>query len=168
LSKWKWRFLTDDDAVCAELLRFRYGHLPTQLWAGNALSTAAKYSLWWKDIVGPDRAVNEYWFNSNVACRVGNGNNIGFWRFKWFGDQPLCALFPELFAKETSKEALISERLQGNGSNRTWTWQWQQQLSDSEIQQVAALEELLFGLLLRPDEPDRWRWTSGTMGLFSV
>jgi hypothetical protein len=168
LSKWKWRFLTDDTAVWSELLRFRCGHLPTQLWAGTALSTAAKYSIWWKDIVSLDRAGNENWFVSQIACRVGNGNNTGFWRFKWYGDQPLCALFPDLFAKETSKEALIVERLQGNGSNRNWTWQWMQQLSESEIQQVAALEELLFGLSLRPDESDRWTWKSGTMGLFSV
>jgi hypothetical protein len=168
LSLWKWRFLTDDAAVWSELLRFRCGHLPTQLWAGTALSTAAKYSIWWKDIVSLDRAGNENWFVSHIACRVGNGNNTGFWRFKWYGDQPLCALFPDLFAKETSKEALIVERLQGNGSNRNWTWQWMQQLSESEIQQVAALEELLFGLSLRPDESDRWTWKSGMMGLFSV
>jgi hypothetical protein len=78
LSKWKWRFLTNDTAVWSELLRFRYGHLPTQLWAGTALSTAAKYSIWWKDIVSLDRARNENWFVSHIACRVGNGNNTGF------------------------------------------------------------------------------------------
>ncbi|KAK2452441.1 hypothetical protein QL285_000235 [Trifolium repens] len=77
-----------------------------------------------------------------LSIGLGNGNNTVFWRFKWYGDQPLCALFSELLAKETSKEALIVERLQGNGSNHNWTWQWLQQLSVSEIQQVAALEEL--------------------------
>jgi hypothetical protein len=39
LSKWKWRFLSDDEAMWADLLRFRYGHLPTHL-----LGTA-NYSL---------------------------------------------------------------------------------------------------------------------------
>jgi hypothetical protein len=39
LRKWKWRFLSDEEAVWADLLRFRYGHLPTHL-----LGTA-NYSL---------------------------------------------------------------------------------------------------------------------------
>jgi hypothetical protein len=52
LAKWKWRFLTESGAVWAELLRFRYGHLPTLLLAGNALSNYVKSSLWWIDIIG--------------------------------------------------------------------------------------------------------------------
>jgi hypothetical protein len=37
LSKWKCRFLCDDDAMWAALLRFRYGHLPTQVLGGGRL-----------------------------------------------------------------------------------------------------------------------------------
>jgi hypothetical protein len=78
LAKWKWRFLTENEAVWAELLRSRYGHLPTLLLAGNALSNPVKSSLWWRDIIGLERLSNENWFMSNVSCCVGNGKNIGF------------------------------------------------------------------------------------------
>jgi hypothetical protein len=37
LSKWKWHFLCDNDAMWAALLRFRYGHLPTQVLGGGRL-----------------------------------------------------------------------------------------------------------------------------------
>jgi hypothetical protein len=39
--------------------------------------------------------------------------NIGFWRFKWLGNQPFSVLFPDLFAKEAVKNAMVCERLQG-------------------------------------------------------
>jgi hypothetical protein len=55
LGKWKWRILTEGEAVWADLLRLRYGHLPTNLLAGNTLSYTVKSSLWWRDIIGLDR-----------------------------------------------------------------------------------------------------------------
>jgi hypothetical protein len=55
LGKWKWRILTEGEAVWADLLRPRYGHLPTNLLAGNTLSYTVKSSLWWRDIIGLDR-----------------------------------------------------------------------------------------------------------------
>jgi hypothetical protein len=100
LGKWKWRFLTESEAVWAELLRFRYGHLPTQLLKGNVVSYIVKSSLWWRDIIGLERGTNDSWFMSNIGCCVENGKNIDFWRFKWFGDQPFSLLFLDLFAKE--------------------------------------------------------------------
>jgi hypothetical protein len=111
LGKWKWRVLSEDDAVWSDLLHFRYGHLPSKLLTGVTLSNDVKSSLWWRDIIGLDRESNENWFLDNTSCRVGDGKTIGFWRFKWFGDQPFRDLFPDLFAKEARKDSLISERL---------------------------------------------------------
>jgi hypothetical protein len=99
---------------------------------------------------------------------VGDGKNIGFWRFKWFGDQLFSVLFPDLFSKEADKDVFIAERLQGNGNDREWTWNWLQQLSASEQQQLEALKEILLDFSLNPNVVDRWRWKTGTMGLFSV
>jgi hypothetical protein len=168
LAKWKWRFLTESEAVWAELLRFRYGHLPTLLLAGNALPNSVKSSLWWRDIIGLERASNENWFMSNISCCVRNCKNIGFWRFKWYGDQSFSLLFPDLFAKEAFKEAMIAERMQGDASNRVWIWNWVEDLSVSELQQLEVLKELLYGLSINPNNDDRWRWKSGAMGFFSV
>jgi hypothetical protein len=99
---------------------------------------------------------------------VGDGKNIGFWRFKWYGVQSFSALFPDLFAKEAVKDVLISERLKNDGTAMSWSWQWLQQLTPSEVNNMEELKELLVGFSLIPDCPDRWRWKSGSMGLFSV
>jgi hypothetical protein len=99
---------------------------------------------------------------------VGDGKAIGFWKMKWFGNQPFCELFPELFAKETFKEVLISDRMQGNGADRVWSWNWLQQLSFTETQQKESLQELLFDFSLNISCHDRWKWKSGLLNVFLV
>jgi hypothetical protein len=53
LSKWKWRCLSDGEAVWDDLLRFRYGHLPSTLMVGQPLPSTPRQSLWWRDIMAP-------------------------------------------------------------------------------------------------------------------
>ncbi|PNX71762.1 cysteine-rich receptor-like protein kinase, partial [Trifolium pratense] len=55
LSKWKWRFLTEGEAVWSELLRFRYGHLPSSLLTRVLSVNGNKESIWWKDVIGTAR-----------------------------------------------------------------------------------------------------------------
>ncbi|GAU48137.1 hypothetical protein TSUD_293770 [Trifolium subterraneum] len=55
LSKWKWRLLSDGDAIWDDLLRFRYGHLPTQMLGRDTHLSGAKPSIWWKDVVSLGR-----------------------------------------------------------------------------------------------------------------
>jgi hypothetical protein len=138
------------------------------LLAGVTLSNAVKSSLWWRDIIGLDRGSTENSFMANLSCRVGDGKTIGFWRFKWFGDQPFCDLFPDLFAKETFKDALVYERLQDTNQGRIWNWNWLQHLTLSESQHLEELQGLLVDCYLNPDLTDRWKWKPGLMGLFSV
>jgi hypothetical protein len=135
---------------------------------GNTLSNNAKSSIWWRDIIGLERENDDNWFMSNIGSMVGDGKNIGFWRFKWYGGQSFSALFPDLFAKEAVKDVLISERLKNEGTALAWSWQWSQQLTPNEVNGLEELKELLVGFSLIPDCPDRWRWKSGSMGLFSV
>jgi hypothetical protein len=168
LSKWNWRFLTDDEAVWADLLKFRYGHLPTHLLAANTTHTVVNSSLWWRDIIGLAKENNENRFMSNIRCGVGDGKNIGFWKFKWFGDRPFSELFSDLFSNEADKDVLIAERLQGNDSDRVWSWNWRQQLSTSEQTQLDAFKVLLLDFTFIPNAVDRWRWMTGSLGLFSV
>lgn len=168
LSKWNWRFLTDDEAVWADLLKFRYGHLPTHLLAANTTHTVVNSSLWWRDIIGLAKENNENRFMSNISCGVGDGKNIGFWKFKWFGDRPFSELFPDLFSNEADKDVLIAERLQGNDSDRVWSWNWRQQLSTSEQTQLDAFKVLLLDFTFIPNAVDRWRWMTGSLGLFFV
>ncbi|GAU22230.1 hypothetical protein TSUD_227660 [Trifolium subterraneum] len=168
LNKWKWRFLTDNDALWADLLRFRYGHLPTLVIGGSPIPLGAKYSTWWKDIMSSGREAESDGFQTNVRAVVGNGNNIGFWKFKWFGNQPFNELFPNLFAKETHLNVMIAERLGGNGVSYMSSWQWVDRLSTEEANQMKELSEPLVGFSLHPFNSDRWRWIQESSGIFSV
>jgi hypothetical protein len=132
------------------------------------MPTAANSSLWWRDILGLAKGNNENRFKSNISCGVGDGKNIGFWKFKWFGDRPFSELFPDIFSKEADKDVLIAERVQGNSRDRVWSWNWRQQLSTSEQNHLEALKVLLLDFTFIPNAVDRWRWMTGTMGLFSV
>jgi hypothetical protein len=168
LGKWKWRFLNDSGAVWADLLRFRYGHLPTILMGNQPLTSSSRNSIWWRDVIGYGRGQQHNWFTSNVRCRVGDGNNIGFWKFKWYGNQPLCHLFPELYDKEVHKDTVISERLVLQGTDTSWWWQWSGGLNDVEENQLEALIELIDVILFQSTGSDSWRWVPDTNGMFSV
>jgi hypothetical protein len=96
LSKWKWRMLADDDVLWSDLVCFRYGNPSSLVLGGDFISLGPKVSIWWKDIVGRNRGSEEDWFRPNVACNVGNGKNIGFWNFKWYGNHAFKDLYPNL------------------------------------------------------------------------
>jgi hypothetical protein len=145
LAKWKWRFINDGDAIWAGILRFRYGNLPTVVLSGNDLSVGRNSSIWWRDIMGMNRGIVDGWFTSNVRCCVGDGNNIGFRKFQWYGNQPFIVLFPNLFAKEAAPQAMISARLGGNEDGLLWSWYWREPLNEIEDQQLASLLELFEG-----------------------
>jgi hypothetical protein len=168
LCKWKWRFIDDRNALWSELLSFRYGHLPTNMLGGTSSQTRVKESIWWKDVLGIGRSLDEDWFRKNVSCGLGDGSNIGFWKFRWLGIQPLCELYPNLYAKEIDKDALISNRVQRNDENIIWNWLWSDNLTIEEAGQLLELQDLLVAIQLEPGRLDRWRWIPGTIGLFTV
>ncbi|GAU12446.1 hypothetical protein TSUD_229800 [Trifolium subterraneum] len=168
LSKWKWRFLNDGEAVWADLIQFRYGHLPTKLLSGEVASIGIKDSIWWRDVISVGHSADENWFRSNVSAVVGDGTNIGFWKFKWFGNSSFRDLFPDLYAKEAFQDAFISERLNCGGVSPYWTWYWREQLSAVEEHQLADLKELLTSFSLVTNNPDKWHWKLSSMGIFTV
>ncbi|CAJ2637710.1 unnamed protein product [Trifolium pratense] len=168
LSKWKWRFLSDDNALWTDLLRIRYGHLPTQILGRDMSLGDNKSSIWWRDIIGLGKGREPYCFNSNIRSCVGNGFNIGFWNFKWFGNHTFRDLFPVLFAKEATQEAMVAERLFGNGRERIWSWQWTTPLSVCETRMLDDLKVLLADFSLQANVQDTWRWVPGNTGFFSV
>jgi hypothetical protein len=93
---------------------------------------------------------------------------MGFWKFKWYGNQPLCELFPDLFAKEVSKNALVAARLDGSGDELIWRWQWCDSLSIAEGHQLEELMGLFEGFTYQPSSSDEWRWMPDSNMIFSV
>ncbi|GAU28882.1 hypothetical protein TSUD_293340 [Trifolium subterraneum] len=168
LSKWKWRCVNESDAVWSNVLRFRYGHLPSKFLKGESLSLGVKDSIWWKDLVGVGDSIASGWFRTNVGCIVGNGKNIDFWKQKWFGNNPFCELFPNLLVKEANNNAMIADRLISNVGGPLWNWTWRECLSVHEEQELTHLKELLRGFSLNLNCCDKWRWVPDTNGIFTV
>jgi hypothetical protein len=158
--------LSDVEAMWTGLLRFRYEHLPSLLLDGDLHTNSIKESIWWKDIVDTGRGFVEDWFRPNVACNVGNGKNIGFWKFKWYRNNSFRDLYPILFAKEAVKDVMIADRFPLEGANTTWMWQWTDPLIDLELQQLNNLSVLLVGFSLHPNRLDSWRWIPRFAGIF--
>ncbi|PNX65437.1 hypothetical protein L195_g054536, partial [Trifolium pratense] len=124
----------------------------------RVLEGRAVSSLWWRDIITRGCESSDCWFSSNISCRVGNGDNIEFWNFKWFGSQPFSALYPDLYAKEVNKFALVSERLRREGAAAVFDWRWNGLLDISEQQQISNLQVILAGFICSVSDPDRWWW----------
>jgi hypothetical protein len=103
-----------------------------------------------------------------VGFSVGDGRNIGLWKFKWYGNHSFKDLFPNLFAKELVQDAMLANRLRSDGVHASWEWQWSSPLSEIEQQQLDNLRTLLVGFSLHSNQPDSWRWIPGYAGLFSV
>jgi hypothetical protein len=136
--------------------------------AGETPASNSRSSIWSRDITASGRGQPDNWFPSNICCRVGNGNNVGFWKFKWFGNQPLCHLFPGLYAKETGKDVVIAARMGSQVTRPSWSWNWSEGLNEVDEQQVASLKALFADFMLQPATADSWRWVSDTNGMFSV
>ncbi|MCI30931.1 putative ribonuclease H protein, partial [Trifolium medium] len=109
--------------------------------------------------MGIGRSINGEWFKSNVGCCVGDGNNIGFRKFKWLGNNSFSELYLDLFAKEVYQDVLISEKLEGDTTE--WLWQWREEFSNSDEQQLSDLKELLVGIHLDSAIPDKCQWAPG-------
>ncbi|MCI30125.1 putative ribonuclease H protein, partial [Trifolium medium] len=49
-----------------------------------------------------------------------------------------------------------------------WRWEWRDALTQSEEHELINLKELLLDANVNPNSVDRWRWSIGYAGLFSV
>lgn len=60
---------------------------------------AIKDSLWWRDLlsIGSNYVADMNWFANSIACKLRDGNNIIFWRNKWFDIYPMRELFQKLY-----------------------------------------------------------------------
>jgi hypothetical protein len=109
--------LSDVEAMWMGSVVFRYGHIPSRLLGGVLHTNSIKESIWWKYIVDSGRGFVEDWFRPNAACNVENEKNIGFWKFKWYGNEshPFKDLYPNLFARGVAKDVMIADRFPFEG-----------------------------------------------------
>ncbi|GAU26515.1 hypothetical protein TSUD_361480 [Trifolium subterraneum] len=167
LIKWRWRLLQPEGAFWKELLVAKYGEMVRQKLHWNDCPIPSRASSWWKDICEIDVCEEGSWFAQHVFRRVGKGDSIRFWKDCWFGNSPLCDLFPRLFSIATHKEALVNEvRVVTEGLN-LWNWEWRRRLFVWEQELLVSLTETL-PLLVLSGEEDVWYWRLEDGGVFTV
>ncbi|PNX72088.1 hypothetical protein L195_g027977 [Trifolium pratense] len=58
--------------------------------------------------------------------------------------------------------------LKSSSGGTVWLREWRDALTQVEDQDLTKLKELLLNVNLNPNSADRWRWSIGYAGLFSV
>jgi hypothetical protein len=109
LCKWKWRCLEDREAPWYELLHFRYGSFAANFLLEDGKEGLKNASIWWRDIWKLGSGAEGGWFGRNISSCLGDGNDITFWKEKWFGPSPLRDAYPDLFVKTENPNVLVSQ-----------------------------------------------------------
>ncbi|KAK7410878.1 hypothetical protein VNO78_02073 [Psophocarpus tetragonolobus] len=164
LAKWRWRILNEQNAVWTTLLECKYG--PTYKF-NQRQPNLPKASQWWRDLWAMDgpEATRPNWFSDNVFKKVGDGKETLFWEQKWIGDTSLSLQFPRLYGLAADKGTTVFDKREVSGG---WVWEWRRQLFVWETEQLRLLQSRLQQVTLVDSISDRWRWKTGTDGVFSV
>ncbi|GAU32181.1 hypothetical protein TSUD_68520 [Trifolium subterraneum] len=168
LCKWKWRCLIDTNAPWKNLLNFRYGSFAGNFLYGEGSEGLKNASIWWRDIYSLGGVGDGNWFGTNISSVLGDGKDIGFWKEKWVGLEPLCDLYPLLFLKTLRQRAPVATM--GSWDNNYWSWKfvWTATLTDTETAAAGELQLLLEQVQPSMDNGDRRKWIPNTVGFFSV
>ncbi|GAU18465.1 hypothetical protein TSUD_366480 [Trifolium subterraneum] len=168
LCKWKWRCLNETTTSWRDILLFRYGPFAANFLYGEGVEGLKHASIWWRDIWSLGGEGNGNWFGSNISSVLGDGKDIGFWKEKWLGMEPLRDLYPSLFLKTIQSNANVSSM--GKWLNDSWSWKfvWSESLTEAEEADVGELRLLLEQVKPCRENKDRLRWIPNTIGLFSI
>ncbi|GKD99022.1 RNA-directed DNA polymerase, eukaryota, reverse transcriptase zinc-binding domain protein [Tanacetum coccineum] len=99
-------------------------------------------------------------FSNLMVKKIYNGNKTSFWYDNWISEcGPLRCRFPRLFALETYKSCLVSDRWVFVDGIWQPNWAWNRQPSGRSDGEVSSLLNLLNGLVLSPSQDDRWVWS---------
>ncbi|GAU48189.1 hypothetical protein TSUD_141780 [Trifolium subterraneum] len=151
-----------------ELLKFRYESFTANFLYGEGTEGLKHASIWWRDVWRLGGEGDGDWFGTNVSNVLGDGKNIGFWKEKWLGMEPLRALYPSLFAKSTQQNDNVSTM--GTWDNNNWSWRfvWTVPLTETETTAEAEIRLLLEQVQICRDNKDRRRWIPNKVGTRNV
>ncbi|WMV52569.1 hypothetical protein MTR67_045954 [Solanum verrucosum] len=134
LSKWLWRFNTEEQALWREVIVNKYGLNGN--WVSSSMNSTYGMSAW--------RIIRKFWpaLSRHIVYKVGNGTKIIFWKENWNGNETLMALFPDRFSLCTNPEETVAEVWSTHG----WNIVFRRPLNDWETGRVAELLHVLNGV----------------------
>jgi hypothetical protein len=158
LAKWRWKLLTDDQAVWIEVLKSKY-----DIGVSGKTEIGDEYrpwfsSLWWRDICSIGQNLDNNWFTNGVIRKLGNGLKTSFWRDKWAGDFTLKDRFPRLFSISNQKNEVVAVVSNPPVDNIRWNLVWRRRLFEWEKDLVNELLVVLNQTGALIDVEDRWGW----------
>ena len=81
------------------------------------------------------KEIEKHWelFKSMTSFAVDNRRRVKFWKDRWCSEEPLCEIFPSLFALFDSKEAWVANLWEHRGEGGNWNFRFVRNLNDWEL-----------------------------------
>lgn len=171
LCIWRWRLINEREVVWKGLLSHRYGNLKLKMRSFEETNIGKKSSIRWRDIqlLGNKLTGNSNWFVDNVSCRLGNDNEISFWKHKWLGHQPFMLVFLNIFNRADNKDTKLTYFGEWNGNY------WDRSLDsireadpEDQLYHYNTLQEILTEVKTNCPIKDNVVWMQNVGGEFRV
>ncbi|XP_022031503.1 uncharacterized protein LOC110932481 [Helianthus annuus] len=160
MIKWAVRFKNEPDSLWARVIDAIHGggrclsYIPLKNSTGGV----------WKGIINMGRMSQNQLINvkERLTPIIGNGEKTLFWLDNWIGGGPLSTRYPEIFALESNKRCMVSERYVSSQNVTEWKWGSDNALTaEVHLRQWAECTNELDRVTIHC-KPDTWLWKSGS------
>ncbi|GJY75974.1 hypothetical protein Tco_0481090 [Tanacetum coccineum] len=160
LGKWKWRFLTEKNALWHLVIKEFY---EDDGGFGSPVGSFGNIGIWGdiiKSVDGIEKIDPSFKFS--FSQKISDGSNILFWGDAWCGNgMRLKDLFPRLYALDTNKNCKVKDRWRV--VNEVWggNWEWRIPPRGRALDDISALNTVIGNLTLSNDavDSDSWTWS---------
>jgi hypothetical protein len=167
LTKWRWRLLSNDQAVWKDVVKSKYGNGAIgQPVLGEDVKPWFS-SLWWRDICSIGVNLDQNWFRLGVFKKLGNGLQTSFWSAIWVGDLTLRDRFPRLFSISSQKDCSVADIRRGSNGSVGWDLRWRRRFFVWEQTLLHDMMELINPVTLSIVD-DGWGWRPEGGDAFTV
>ncbi|GJT38799.1 zinc finger, CCHC-type containing protein [Tanacetum coccineum] len=167
LGKWKWRFLTEKDALWRTAIKEFYGDCG----GFGSLSGSRGPNGIWCDIIKAVEDIEKIdpSFKRSFHIKVLNGANVSFWKDPWCENgSRLMDLFPRLYALDSFQDCKIVDRWHLADGSWCGKWDWIRPPRGRATGDVIDLVSTIGNLSLSSDSTDRWTWSKDASGIYKV
>ncbi|XP_026410423.1 uncharacterized protein LOC113305622 [Papaver somniferum] len=161
LSKWIWRFATEDSALWRTIVAEKYGVNVAQ-WIPKTLECTYGRSVC-RSIMKFKSSVLKF-----VKFKVNNGISVRFWDDNWIYDSPIKTCYPNLFALSRAKHISVSEMCVTDGPSYVWNLHTPTRLNDVARFEYNLLITDLASFKFTNDTTDELQWTLTKGKVFTV
>ncbi|GJU09232.1 reverse transcriptase domain, reverse transcriptase zinc-binding domain protein [Tanacetum coccineum] len=124
----------------------------------------------WSDIVRIGEEIDGMGieFSSSYVGELDDGRDIRFWLDKWVDNRRLYDRFHRLYHLDQRKEDIVLDK--GSWVNDVWCckWEWVRNIRGRVSRELYELVRVVQNVTIHFNYKDRWRWSLGEDGEFTV